>query len=107
MSLQPVNQNGKKGKRESNRQNKKKYERRYTGKNKIHTLQNDKWVRKQYIKKCEGNTWSIKWNYKRNESDTTCSLCQTEEDTAERIMVCQERNNTYNLSDEKEKGWEK
>ena len=85
---------------------------------KCHTLQNDKWVRKQYIKKCEGNTikdaikirlhmWSTKWNYKRNESDTTCPLCQTEEDTTECIMVCQERNNTYNLLDEKEKGWEK
>ena len=40
MSTQPVNQNGKKGKRESNRQNKKNNERRYTGKNKIsHTTE--------------------------------------------------------------------
>ena len=35
MSPQPVNQNGKKGKRESDRQNKKKNERRYAGKNKV------------------------------------------------------------------------
>ena len=40
MSTQPVNQNGKKGKRESNRQNKKNNERRYAGKNKIsHTTE--------------------------------------------------------------------
>ena len=40
MSAQPVNQNGKKGKRESNRQNKTKNERRYAGKNKIsHTTE--------------------------------------------------------------------
>ena len=40
MSTQPVNQNGKKGKRESNRQNKKKNKRRYAGKNKIsHTTE--------------------------------------------------------------------
>ena len=35
MSPQPVNQNGKNDKRESNRQNKKKNERRYAGKNKM------------------------------------------------------------------------
>ena len=40
MSSQSVNQNGKKGKRESNRQNKKKNERRYAGKNKMsHTTE--------------------------------------------------------------------
>ena len=40
ISPQPVNQNGKKGKRESNRQNKKKNERRYAGKNKMsHTTE--------------------------------------------------------------------
>ena len=38
MPPQPVNQNEKKGKRESNRQNKEKNERRYTGKNKCRTL---------------------------------------------------------------------
>ena len=40
MSPQPVNQNGKKGTRESDRQNKKKNERRYAGKNKmLHTTE--------------------------------------------------------------------
>ena len=78
----------------------------------------EKWERKQYIKKCESNTikdvikirlhmWNTKCNYKRNESDTTCPLCKTEEDTTEHIMVCQEGNNTYNLLDENEKDWEK
>ena len=50
--------------------------------------------------------WNKKCNVK-NESDTACLLCKTEEDTPEHIMVCQERNNTYNLLDENEKDWEK
>ena len=52
------------------------------------------------FKKCESNTvedimkirlymWNTKCNYKRNESDTTCPLCRTEEDTLEHIMVYQ------------------
>ena len=87
-------------------------------KTKCRTLWNGKWERKQYIKKCESNTikdvikirlhmWNTKCNYKRNESDTTCPLCKTEEDTTEHIMVCQEGNNMYNLLDENEKDWEK
>ena len=76
-------------------------------KTKCCTIQNDKLERKQYIKKCESNTikdvmkirlymWNTKCNYKRNESDTTCVLCRTEEDTTEHIMICQDGNNTYN-----------
>ena len=54
MSPQPVNQKGKESKRESYRQNKKNNERRCAGKNKMsYTIQNDKWERKQHIKKCE------------------------------------------------------
>ena len=62
------------------------------------------------IKKCKSNTikgvikirlhtQNTKYNYKRNESDTTCPLCKTE-DITEHIMVCQEGNNIYNLLDE-------
>ena len=51
--------------------------------------------------------WNTKCNYKRNESDTTCPLCKTEEENIEDIMVCQEGNNMYNLLDENEKDWEK
>ena len=51
--------------------------------------------------------WNTKSNYKRNESDTTCPLCKTEEDTTEHMMVCQEGSNTYNLLDENEKDWGK
>ena len=87
-------------------------------KTKCRTVRNDKWERKQYIKKCESNTikdvikirihmWNTKCNYKRNELDTTCPLCKTEEDTTEHIMACEEGNNTYNLLDENEKDWEK
>ena len=70
-------------------------------KTKCQTLWNDKWERKQYIKNCESNSikdgikirlpmWNTKCNYKRNELDTTCPLCKTDEDTTEHIMVCQE-----------------
>ena len=87
-------------------------------KTKCRTLRNDKWERKQYIKKCESNTIkdvikirlhmsNTKCNYKRNELDTTCPLCITEEDTTECIMICQEENNIYNLLDANEKDWEK
>ena len=50
---------------------------------------------------------NTKCNYKRNESDTACPLCKTEEDTTEHIMVCQEGNNAYNSLDENEKDWDK
>ena len=50
--------------------------------------------------------WNTTCNYKRNESDTICLLCKTE-DTIEHIMVCQEGDNTFNLLDENEKDWEK
>ena len=51
--------------------------------------------------------WNTKWNYKRNELDTTYPLCKTEEDTTEHIIICQEGNSTYNLLDENGKDWEK
>ena len=86
-------------------------------KTKCRTIQNDKWERKQYIRKCEINAikdvmrnrlhmWNTKCNYKKNVSDTTCPLCRTEEDITEHTMVYQEEN-TYNLLDENEKNWEK
>ena len=37
-----------------------------------------------------------KCTYKRNESDTTCPICRTEEGNTEHIIVCQVGNNTYN-----------
>ena len=87
-------------------------------KTKCRTLRNDMWERKQYIKRCKSVTvkdviktrlhlWNKKYNYKRNELDTTCPLCKKEEDTTERIMICQKGNDTYNLLDENEKDWEK
>ena len=73
-------------------------------KTKCRLLRNDRWERKQYTKKCDSDTikdaikirlhmWNTKCNYKTNESDTTCPLCKTEEDTTEHIMVCKEGNN--------------
>ena len=67
-------------------------------KTKCRTIQNDKWERKQYIKRCESNTikdsmkirlhmWNTKCNYNRNESDTICPFCRTEKDTTEHILV--------------------
>ena len=119
MSPQPVNQNGKKKvKGKAIDRIRKRMKEDMQEKTKCRTLQNDKWERKQYIKKCESNTikdvikirihmWNTKCNYKRNELDTTCPLCKTEEDTTEHIMACEEGNNTYNLLDENEKDWEK
>ena len=85
-----------------------------TGKTKGRTMQNYKWERKQYIKKCGSITIKdvIKirlhiWKTKRSESYKTCPLCRTEEDNTEHIMVCQEGNNTDNLLDENEKDWQK
>ena len=103
----------KESKRESNRQDKKKMKEDMHEKTKCCTIQNGKWERKQYIKKCESNIikdvmkirlhmWNTKCNYKRNESDTRSPLCRTEEDTTENIMVCQEENYTYNLLNENE-----
>ena len=61
-------------------------------KTKCRTIKNGKWERKQCIKKCESNfikdvmkirlhVSNTKWNYIRNESDTTYPLCRKEEDT--------------------------
>ena len=87
-------------------------------KTKCCTIQNEKWERKNIYHKSESNTIkdvmktrlhmrNTKCNYKRNESDTTCPLCRTEEDSTEHILVCLEGNNTYNLLDENEKDWER
>ena len=87
-------------------------------KTKCSTLRNDRWERKQDIKKCESDTkkdvikirlhmWNTKCNSKRIKSDTTCPLCKIEEGTKEHIMVCQEGNNMRNLLDESEEDWEK
>ena len=115
MSPQPVNQNGKKKvKGKAIGRIRKRMKEDMQEKTKYRTLQNDKWERKQYIKKYESNTikdvieirlhmWNTQCNYKGNESDTSCPLWKTKEDTTEPIMICQERNNTYNLLDENEK----
>ena len=58
------------------------------------------------VMKIRLHIWNTKGNYKKkkkNESDTTPTLCRTEEDTKEHIMACQEGNNTYKLLDENEK----
>ena len=94
MSPQPVNQNEKKVKAIDRIRKLMKED--MQEKPKCRTIQNDKWERKQYIKK-----------YESNESDTTCPFFRTEEDTTENIMVCQEGNDTYNLLDENEMDWEK
>ena len=94
----------KKGKRGSNRQNKKKNERRYAGKNKMLHTTECKWERKQYNKKCESNFYKrchknqITYVEHRMQLHNMSPLQNTE-----LIMVDQEGNNTYNLLDENEK----
>ena len=87
-------------------------------KTKCRTIKNGKWERKQCIKKCESNfikdvmkirlhVSNTKWNYIRNESDTTYPLCRKEEDAKQHVMVCQEGNNASNLLYENEMDLEK
>ena len=76
----------------------------YLGKETIHQKRESNTIKD--IMKIILHIWNTKCNCKRNESDKTCPLCITEEDTTEQIMVCQKQN-TYNLLDENENNWEK
>ena len=75
----------------------------YLGKETIHQKHESNTIKDMKIRL---HIWNTKCNFKRNESDKTCPLCITEEDTTDEIMVCQKQN-TYNLLNENEKNWEK
>ena len=63
-------------------------------KTKSRTKVEDKWERKKYLHGCDSDTikevikvrlhmWQVNCNYKKDNTDTKCPLCQTSEDTTE------------------------
>ena len=86
-------------------------------KTKARTIVQDKWERKKYLQECDSNTikdvikirlhmWQVDCNYKRDNTDTKCPLCQQSEDTTEHVLEC-EKAKKFTLSKEKSKGeWE-
>ena len=66
-------------------------------KTKARTIVEDKWERKKYLQECDSDTikdvikislymWQVNCNYKRDNTDTKCLLCQKSEDTAEHVL---------------------
>ena len=50
--------------------------------------------------------WQVSCNYKRDNTDTKCPLCQKSEDTTEHLLGC-EKDKKFTLSKEDSKGeWE-
>ena len=90
-------------------------------KTKTRTIKDDKWERKKYIEQCKGDIvkdiikirlhmWDLKKNYKKEEEQPLCPLCEIEEDTTEHVLRYgrdtdrkQQRNIKNNTAEE----WEK
>ena len=86
-------------------------------KTKARTIVEDKWERKKYLQECDSDTikdvikirlhmWQVNCNYKRDNTDTKCPLCQKSEDTTEHVLEC-EKAKKFTLSKENSKEeWE-
>ena len=90
-------------------------------KTKTRTIKDDKWERKKYREQCKGDIvkdiikirlhmWDLKKNYKKEEEQPLCPLCEIEEDTTEHVLRYgrdtdrkQQRNIKNNTAEE----WEK
>ena len=68
-------------------------------KTKSRTIKDDKWERKIYIEQCKEDTvkdiikirlhmWDLKKNYKKEEEQSLCPLCEIEEDTTKHLIKC-------------------
>ena len=68
-------------------------------KNKLKTIREDKWERKEYIPIFESDVvkdiikirlhmWELKKNYPREEEDMKCPICTQNEDTTEHVLEC-------------------
>ena len=79
-------------------------------KTKARTIVEDKWERKKYLQECDSDTikdvikirlhmWQVNCNYKRDNTDTKCPLCQKSEDTTEHVLEC-EKAKKFTLSKE-------
>ena len=82
-------------------------------KTKARTIVEDKWKRKKYLQECDSDTikdvikirlhmWQVNCNYKRDNTDTKCPLCQKSEDTTEHVLEC-EKAKKFTLSKENSK----
>ena len=86
-------------------------------KTKARTIVEDKWERKKYLQECDSNIikdvikirlhmWQVIWNYKRDNTDNKCPLCQKLEDTTEHVLEF-EKAKKFRLSKENSKEeWE-
>ena len=84
---------------------------------KARTIVEDKWERKKYLQECYSDKikdvikirlhmWQVNCNYKRDNSDTKCSLCKKSEDFTEHVLEC-EKAKKFTLSKENSEGeWE-
>ena len=63
---------------------------------KCRTIENDKWGRKEYIKRNNSGTiqdiiktklhmWEVKANYEREGLDSRCLMCQSEDDNKDLV----------------------
>ena len=80
-------------------------------KTKARTIVEDKWERKKYLQECDSDIiknvikirlhmWQVNCNYKRDNTDTKCPLCQKH--TTERVLEC-EKAKKFTLSKENSK----
>ena len=84
-----------------------------SNKTKARTIVEDKWERKKYLQECDSDIiknvikirlhmWQVNCNYKRDNTDTKCPLCQKLEDTTEHVLEF-EKAKKFRLSKEE---WE-
>ena len=70
-------------------------------KTKSRTIKDDKWERKEYIEQCKGDIakdiikiglymWDLKKDYKKEEEQILCPLCQKEENTKNMCLNMEE-----------------
>ena len=86
-------------------------------KTKARIIVEDKWEKKKYLQEYDSDTmkdvikirlhmWQVNCNYKRDNTDTKCPLCQKSEDTTEHVLEC-EKAKKFTLSKENSKEeWE-
>ena len=66
-------------------------------KTKSRTIKDDKWERKKYIEQSKGvivkdiikirlHMWDLKKNYKKEEEEALCPLCEADGDTTEHVL---------------------
>ena len=85
-------------------------------KTKSRTINDDKWERKMYIELCKGDIakgiikirlhmWDLRNNYKKEDEQALCPLCELENDTTEHVLKCRrdtgrEQRNIKNNTEE-------